>query len=1251
MRSLLAALLLAVLVLPVLMAQSSSPADPWYDAAWRRVAAKQGEGQSRSAKAVVDSIYVRATARGDQQVRVRAALVRARLAIALEDETPTAEDAAAGTDGAAMQAIATLDSALVGADATTAPLLRSHLAETYLIYFRENRWQIMQRTDVQGGSRSPDVTTWTLRDLADAARHAHRAALDGLGDAAALPVSQVQYLLDGTPHEGEAGTASIPNGRALRPTLLDLLGHRALDFYEADDLLTAFPEERYRLDDATWFALPDVFAAATLAAPADSSLQGEATRLFQRLTRAHAGDSDAGPLVDVTLRRLAFARQHSTLADKDARYERALRDLLIRYERTPHSTLVSYQLALFLEGQASVPRPGVRVRSAGMDSGQGDGAAAPDRARLGEARRVCEAAVARHPGTPGANACVGLLNGLRQTRLSVEAPSLVEPNTPWLVASSYAQAEALFVRVVPVTQAWLDRFERANWQLERPQMIRELYAMPAAEAVRHALPGGLDLGGHRVELPMLPRATGHYALLVSAAERFAVPDGQSEQPFTFLHVTPVSGLLRADSDRSGRTLARVLDRATGQPRVGETVRVVNIDGQQQGRKTTVSTSRTDARGEASVSVPSSQPWRYRIEAGEGEASVTLGGQQRTYDGTPTQQPQALVFTDRALYRPGQSIQFKAVVFRSDGRQGRVMAGQTVRATLTAANGTEVATATLVTSEFGSVSGTFAAPRGVLTGAMTLAVEVGGSAVGSASPRVEEYRRPTFEATFDDLEGTPRLGQEVTVRGAATSYAGVPLQAASVRYRVVRQPVFPWWFWWYGGGRAEEEIANGTVKTDAQGRFAVAFTPRPDPQDGPDSGVTYRYRVVADVTDVSGETQVGETAVNVGFASLRAAVVLPRVLDLAHAPDSLALVAENLSGTPVAARGTVVFERLEAPRPARRARLWAAPDTVAMTPAEHRARFPHDPYGDNPEGEREAKGAMTTWRAERTVATVNFDTKNARTLALPARMPEGAYRVTLRTQDPDGRTVQGVSYVTVLDTRTTTMPVPALVFAELATPSAKVGETARLVVGSSEANQVVRVDVEVDGRIVRTEHLSLSNEKTDDLRPRHRRARRRLRLPRRRAARQPDVRAQLRRGRAAPRAGARRAPRDDARPPAARRAGDVAADRARGRGRTPRRRNRRGHVRREPRRHRPARVADRLPVGERGRAPALAADGPRRGDGKRRRAHARRARREHPVRRARPLRLRQLQRVERPLRLPPRRGDGERCADVDTRWTG
>ncbi|HYE58737.1 MAG TPA: alpha-2-macroglobulin family protein, partial [Rhodothermales bacterium] len=281
----------------------------------------------------------------------------------------------------------------------------------------------------------------------------------------------------------------------------------------------------------------------------------------------------------------------------------------------------------------------------------------------------------------------------------------------------------------------------------------------------------------------------------------------------------------------------------------------------------------------------------------------------------------------------------------------------------------------------------------------------------------------------------------------------------------------WWGWWRPAPRTEEEITSGVVRADADGRFHVTFTPRPDPGDRPESGVAYRYRLMADVTDPSGETQSGSTGLSVGFAALRAAVVLPPVLDQARLPDTLRVATENLNGTFEAAQGRVRFDLLRDPGRALRERYWARPDTNLLAREDYVRRFPHDPYGDEAD--------VDTWPIARTVAEVAFNTAETRTLRLPtgaAQWPEGVYRVTTTSRDARGRPVESVQVVTITNSRTRTMPMPALVWAVALTESAKPGETALFLVGSSERGARVRVDVEVDGRIVRSEWRTLNGEK-------------------------------------------------------------------------------------------------------------------------------------------------------------------------------
>src|SRR6185436_14407761 len=95
-------------------------------------------------------------------------------------------------------------------------------------------------------------------------------------------------------------------------------------------------------------------------------------------------------------------------------------------------------------------------------------------------------------------------------------------------------------------------------------------------------------------------------------------------------------------------------------------------------------------------------------------------------------------------------------------------------------------------------------------------------------RVEEYQRPKFYVEYDRQQGAYRLGDSIRVHGTAKAYAGNNIDGAAVSYRVVRKARFPWWYSWrFAPSGSEQEIAHGTAKTDANGKFDIGFTAIPD----------------------------------------------------------------------------------------------------------------------------------------------------------------------------------------------------------------------------------------------------------------------------------------------------------------------------------------------------------------------------------------------------------------------------------------
>ena len=250
-----------------------------------------------------------------------------------------------------------------------------------------------------------------------------------------------------------------------------------------------------------------------------------------------------------------------------------------------------------------------------------------------------------------------------------------------------------------------------------------------------------------------------------------------------------------------------------------------------------------------------------------------------------------IFTDRSLYRPGQTVYFKAIQVRAGAVEQSVIAGKSIELVLRDANRREISKQTITTNEFGSVAGEFVLPQGVLPGHFTI-----GTGQGSVGFQVEEYKRPTFELTFDKIEKTYKFGEEITLKGKAESFSGISLQQANVEYHITRKQM--WWRMW---GGIISDYAMGSVTTGEDGTFEITFTPeKPDSQSS--SKVAYSFDVVAKVTDVNGETRIATYTVIVGDISMVLSLEIPDRW-VKESDEKIIIAAKNLDGNDITAHGT------------------------------------------------------------------------------------------------------------------------------------------------------------------------------------------------------------------------------------------------------------------------------------------------------------------------------------------------------------
>ena len=256
---------------------------------------------------------------------------------------------------------------------------------------------------------------------------------------------------------------------------------------------------------------------------------------------------------------------------------------------------------------------------------------------------------------------------------------------------------------------------------------------------------------------------------------------------------------------------------------------------------------------------------------------------------------AEIFTDRAIYRPGQTVYMSAILYQTEkGFQNCVEKGKKVTAILRDANYKEVATQELVTDDYGTCTTSFTLPRKGLTGNYSICIDN-----RSRYFLVEEYKRPTFEVEIPTVKENYADGDTLQVKGTARSYAGVPVQGAKVKYKVERKHAF-WWVSYYrywdqayiGEDNETEELAEGEVMTEADGSFTV-----PTPITVPKTRypMFYNFVVTADVTDQAGETHHGELSLPLGNRKTAFTVDMSEKI-LVESNEGLMFHLRNAAGT-------------------------------------------------------------------------------------------------------------------------------------------------------------------------------------------------------------------------------------------------------------------------------------------------------------------------------------------------------------------
>lgn len=968
--------LLSVLLLNFLFVKAQAPN---YTKEWKQIDDFDKKGLPKSALLVAVKIFNEAVATGNEPQQIKAAMYQMRFRNMVEQDNNENN-------------IFYLDTLIAKAKAPAKNMLQSMQAELFLNYKQNNRWKFYDRTKL-AEEKSKDVSTWSIDKIQATIASLYKQSLQNEALLKATDISKYAPIIV----KGE-------NTEGLRPTLYDFLAHRALDFFVDTENDVTQPVYKFILNDEKLFAPAADFVAYKFKTKDTASNYYNAVLLLQNLLKFHLQDSKPDALIDADLKRLEFINEHGVFTDKEKLYEQALMDI----EKNNMGNQAIAQ-AIFLRAQLYYDQASEENSN--------------KKAMMKKAKFLLDDIVVRFPKSAAAGRARNLLTNISSPSFSIQTEFVNLPGQPFKSLVTYKNVDKLYFRTIKLSRTEWKKLIEAENNDENTVWTRVL-ALPKQTEWMQQLPAQSDYQQHKVEIKNNALQEGMYLVLTSLKPEFVLADNYLSRQV--IYVSNISYIFSEKGDLN------VLHRNSGEPLANASLTLWNSDYDYSARKyieTKFETYNTDNNGYAKL--PNKQnrySQKLQIKWQKDELFTDEQVYTNYHDGYRRgTTKQTFLFTDRSIYRPGQIVFFKGIMVSTDssGRNSKPLEKQKTTVILYDANYQKQGTLTLTTNNYGSYSGSFKLPEGMLNGQFSIEDEYTKSRQYFS---VEEYKRPKFFTEVKKPEGIYKVNDSITVLGNAKAYAGNNIDGAMVKYRVVRKVQYPiWWYWgWRGYGRIgmpygsgqEMEIANGELVTNADGNFKIRFKAIPDEGIEKKDQPTFIYEVSADVTDINGETRSGNTSVNVAYQSLFLTIDAAENLP-ADSLNTVKIKSANINDLFIKAKVTVSMYALQSPNKMFRSRYWEKPDAFIMTKEEHDRDFPLDAYND--------ENDMPKWPLGKQIFTVSDSTSALGKFALPNIKPEpGWYKVIVTSKDASGEEVKAEKFVRIADNNTASTDVPLFV---------------------------------------------------------------------------------------------------------------------------------------------------------------------------------------------------------------------------------
>lgn len=935
-------------------------------------------------------------------------------------------------------------------DLAAKALWQSILAQTYWQHFNNNRWQLLNRTEVTSQIKQEDYTTWDANKLTAEITKLHLAALSNTAVLQNTDIKRFKTIIE--------------NLSTYCPTLYDFLAQQALDYFSNDQASITKAADQFRLNTEAVFSPAPTFCNTTFNNADSLSTKFYALTILQQLISFHLKDAVHDVLIDADLKRLDFCLQNAVLTNKNELYLKALELIETTYKPIPESTRASYKIAEFYYNQANSYNNDKNNPQFTKKEG------------FVKALEICETTINRHPESIGGIECYNLKYNILQKYIEFSIEQYTPNNQEFRASLNYKNIESISGRLIYIdtkTQTQIDKILTSQ-NFTQEKLLTYLLSLTAEKTFSNQLPSEKLYLIHNTEIKIpAPSQFGKYCVLISANGQFTTDANLIA--YEYIDVSNLSYMSLDGEDNT--TNIYTLNRYTGQVVPNVSYRFVAQEYDNSKGKYTdklLQEGVSDNKGLLKISKNKNSRinyYNYRIDFTKDKDTYSCSPNLwNNYYGEVNNRQQTYIFTDRSIYRPGQTVFFKGIGVLYDKDQKPTLSTiSQYQVTLLDVNRQQVEQLNLSTNQYGSFAGQFTLPQNLLNGNFTIQTNNGYKII-----KVEEYKRPKFEITYKPINDTYKLNEQINTIGVANSYSGVPIDGAKVSYRVVRQATYPYWWgcgWWRYPPPASPalEIINGFTTTNEKGEFNINFIALPDPTIATETKPQYSYQVIADVTDINGETQSKTTTIQVGYISLLANINIDDRINKDEPKQEFAVTTTNLAGTHQQAQVTITVHKLEQPKRIIRNRLWTEPDKFVLTEKEFINAFPFDVYNNEDD--------KKNWKKTDKVFEKHLNTTDSSKIYLDGleKWQNGDYVIELTTQDKYKQEVKWLKYFTLFELDANKIPTNDVFWIQCNKTTLEPNKTLQIAFGTADENVHVLYEVEQNGKIFKSQWFDLNKE--------------------------------------------------------------------------------------------------------------------------------------------------------------------------------